>query len=86
MQVVSLTDPEKAVLGIVLQKGVVSGLELLSRTNLTEKDLLLAIQALLGKELVSSDKFPSVPDDVRTAYINIRSYAIGLARDLLYRA
>jgi hypothetical protein len=85
VMVPELSPVEKIALGVILEKGVIRGMELVSRSEQTAVTLLPALQKLIKYEFIESNRFLATPEDVSRAAFNICPFATGLAKDLIYR-
>jgi len=79
----ALDDVQKTALGIILEKGVVGGEELLAKTHKSDSELFPAMKALVNIGVVNSNTVLYSADVLRSTYFNLKPSAIGLAKDLL---
>ena len=78
-----LDDVQKAALGIILEKGVVGGEELMAKTQKSDSELFSAMKVLVNIGVVNSNTVLYSPDVLRSTYFNLKPSKMGLAKDLL---
>jgi hypothetical protein len=83
MFVTKLTDDSKTILRVILDRGVVSGADLLSLTGINPETLIEAIDPLLKSEVVGSSGNVYNPQTIRSAFFNLRPSARDLAEGYL---
>jgi len=81
--VTRLSDESKTALRVILDRGVVSGADLLSLTGMAPGTLIAAIDPLLKSELVGSSGNVYQPGDIKRAFFNLRPSARDLAEGYL---
>lgn len=83
MRVTQLSPESKTVLRVILDRGVVSGADLLSLTKMTPGSVLEALDPLLKSALVGSSGNVYQPGDLNQAFFNLRPAARDLAEGYL---
>jgi hypothetical protein len=81
--VTRLSDDSKTALRVILDRGVVSGADLLSLTGMAAGTLMAAIDPLLKSEVVGSSGSVYQSDDIKQAFFNLRPAARDLAEGYL---
>ncbi len=83
MFVTKLSDASKTVLRVIVDRGVVSGADLLSLTGMNPEALLEAIDPLLKSEIVGSSGNIYQPQAIYQAFFNLRPASRDLAEGYL---
>jgi hypothetical protein len=74
---------QKTALGIVMEKGVVGGEELMAKSKTSDAELFTAMKELVRLGVVNSNTVLYSADVLRNTYFNLNPSAMSVAKDLL---